>query len=115
MIILDHVCKVCIESREIEQFLNFYDPETKRTLICLSEYGDEDFTEALKQRLYYKVKLNGTSDLHTVWLHYSRAADSTKFNAFHRKLSSWHTELNSVSSLVDNLESTLRSQTRQWP
>ena len=112
---LDHVCRVCVMAREVDQFLNFYDPETKLTLLNLADYEDRDFTEALKQRFYYKVKLNGTSHLHTVWMSYEQAVDSTKFNAFHRKLSSWHSELNSFNSLVDNLESTLSAQTTTWP
>ena len=68
MVILDNVCKACIQSREVEQFLDFYDTETKRTIVRLVEYDDEDFSDGLKQRCYYKVKLNGTSHLHTVWL-----------------------------------------------
>ena len=85
------------------------------TLVNLAQYEDEDFTEGLKQRCYYKVKLNSTSHLHTVWLPYQQAVESSKFNAFHRKLASWHSELNSVSSLVDNLESSLKVQTAFWP
>lgn len=115
MVFLSHACKVCVESREVAQFINFYDPETKRTLLCLADYGDDDFTDSMKQRLFYKVLLNGTSHLHTVWLPFAQAVDSTKFNAFHRKLASWHTDLNSVNSLIDNLESTLRSEATYWP
>ena len=59
----------------------------------------------MKVRCFYRVKLVGASELHTVWLPYKDVFESTKFNAFHRKLASWHTELNSVGSLVDNLES----------
>ena len=35
IVILDHVCKVCVMSREVDKFLNFYDPETKMTLLDL--------------------------------------------------------------------------------
>ena len=115
MVILDSVCKACVQSREVEQFLDFYDTETKMTLLRLAEYEDDDFSDGLKQRCYYKVKLNGASHLHTVWLPFQQAVESTKFNAFYRKLASWHSELNSVSSLVDNLECQLRSQTSFWP
>lgn len=79
------------------------------TLTELANYEDVDFTEALQARCYYKVKLIGCSDMHAVWLPYHYAVESTKFKSFHRKLASWHTELNSVSSLVDNLESNLKA------
>lgn len=68
MVLLDHVCKICIVSLEVDQFLNFYDCDRKMTLVDLDNYEDSDFTEGMKQRCYYKVKINGTSNLHTVWL-----------------------------------------------
>lgn len=81
----------------------------------LAEYDDNDFNEGFKQRCYYKVKLNSTSYMHTVWLPSQYASESSKYNAFYRKLASWHGELNSVSSLVDNLECKLKQQANFWP
>ena len=106
---------MCVQSRGIDQFTDFYDSETNMTLVDLSEYVDEDFTDSLKQRCYYKAKLIDASHMHTVWLPFQYAVESSKFNAFHRKLASWHTELNSVSSLGDNLESNLKAQATYWP
>ena len=84
-------------------------------MLNLVEYEDDDFDEGLKQRCYYKVKLNNTSHMHTVWIPFQQAVDSTKFNAYYRKLANWHGELNSVSSLVDNLESNLKHDATFWP
>lgn len=111
----DYVCRMCVQEREVEQFLDFHDPVADRTIVNLADYEDSDFTDNLKQRCYYKVRINKSSALHSLWLPYEQASDQTKFGAFWRKLAAWHTDLNSVGCLMDDLESNLRHQSEGWP
>lgn len=54
----------------MEDFIDFYDPETLQSAVCLPQFEERTLEEQaeFKKRCYYKVRLQSSSYLHTVWL-----------------------------------------------
>ena len=69
------VCSLCQDAREVDQFLEVYDPITK----CFELENAE--------RSFYLVKFKATSALHCVWLNFDQASASGKMRPFLKKLS----------------------------
>jgi hypothetical protein len=63
---LKYICDACIETREVGQMLEIYDPVTK----ILDLVSDDLKEEEVASRCFYLVKFNKTSNWHSVWLPY---------------------------------------------
>ena len=65
---VDIVCDFCFKSRGVDEFIDFYDPETNKTAIDLPQFEERTIEEqdVFKKRCFHKVKLQCKLSLHLI-------------------------------------------------